>query len=564
MPETTLQVSVIYAEEDFEDRILAEDLRQQLAEVVNVRMVSIDEIVAVAERNRWERAMFIKTPVFIISDVSTSTDRRRKALVSVNPVLGDLNFRSYYICRGIRPLQLLERYEELGRLANEAMIVGEEAKALLVKDLSDYARSQGPPTLKDLLRTTAGSLRFLAAGVADVIGGVAVLFFFLGFPAGIALAILYAVGAASRFSSFLFLLTVFAVGYACHMIETLEIWPWLGRRWKPERKEITKAANGSTISTFDLEVAVSSHRLARRWAATYGYLAIGVLVVPLVLTALTSDVPSIMWILIAAGLGIGGPPFKTWGHRLLARFEAGRRGLLAVSLERFDSHAARLSIKPVPNSLMAFNPEDLKLFDQHELVSVRRWLHVALLGTTSALHRPWLRPRDTVFISYVWADDPQTGLAEKLSETLDKLRTAHFLDKRHIPSGFVGWRSHVALELSRATHVLLIITPNITRGKVIAKEIRAIMHRWYFEVLPSVICVVEPDVAKMLREDKTVPLELRFLLAWCPNITFTEAQNAPVLERLIRQRRRNGRFNDWLVLLGGRSSERRTTAELMQ
>lgn len=555
---------MIYAKEDSEDRILAEDLRQQLTEVVHVQMLSIDEIAAVAERNRWKQALVIKTPVFIISEASTSTAQRRKALVSANPVLGHLNFRSYYICRGITPLKLLERYEELSRLANEAMIVGEESRALLIRDLIEYAHSQHSPTLKDLLKTIAVSFRFLVAGAADLIGFLAGIAFFLGFPAGIVLAILYALGIRSSFSDYLILLTVFAAGCAFHMIETLEIWPWLGRRWKPERKEPKEEANGSTFSASDLEVPLSTHRLARRWAARYGYFAFGVLLGPSAVTVFTYKAPSILWILAAAVLGLTCAPFKTWGHQLFARFEAGQRGLLDTSLERFDSHVGRLSVRPMPDSMIAFDPEDLKLFDQRELESIGRWLHVAQLGAISAVHRPWRPPRDTVFISYVWADDPQTRLAEKLSETLDKLTTTHFLDKRHIPSGFVGWRSHVALELSRATHVLLIITPNIARGKFIAQEIRAIMHRWYFEVLPSVICVVERDVAKMLMEDKTVPLELRFLLAWCPNLTFTEAQDAQVLDRLIRQRRRNGRFKDWLVLLGGRSSERRAVAELMQ
>jgi hypothetical protein len=564
MPRSILRVTIICAIEEYEDQQLAAEICKELEQLVIIKILSIDEVVASLELNKYKRALLIPTPIFILSEVSTANDHRLKAVTDANPVLGNLVFRSYYICRGITPSKLLERHPELKKLADEAMIVGEEAKGQLLADIKEYVNSEVGPhlTIRGVLKTMFNISRYLIAAFAGLIGTIGNFLFLLGFISALVLVFLQVYGNASLLFDILVLICYTATGIALNKIETLELWPWLGQRWRPSHEKMDYDVKDSIISPAVLDIAISCFRRSRKWAAGYGIIVLLVLMGPSSYTVFLNGTPSLLYVLLAIMFGAITPLLNTWAYRIFTQFEASQRGLLETTLVRSDMHMAKFMVIPMPQTLSAIDPITVKLFDEQDLKQIMRWINVAALGSNTAIHRPWLQGRDMVFISYVWADESNTGVAEKISKTLDLIKTLNFLDKRNITSNFVGWRSHVAYELSKATHVLLIISESIMHGKVIAKEIHTIMQRWYYETLPAVICVVEPEVALMLKRDTSVPLALRFLLAWCPNISFSEAQDCEVLRNLIHQRRRNGRIKDWWVMLSGSIGEKNMIAKL--
>src|SRR4051812_24648392 len=103
----------------------------------------------------------------------------------------------------------------------------------------------------------------------------------------------------------------------------------------------------------------------------------------------------------------------------------------------------------------------------------------------------------------------------------------------------------------RATHVVIVIAGGVSPDRIIVREFREILLRWYFELLPSVICVVQPGVARELRANRATPLELRFILTWCPRLTPEEATDRDILAYILRQRRRTGRLGDVMTLVSG-------------
>ena len=76
-----------------------------------------------------------------------------------------------------------------------------------------------------------------------------------------------------------------------------------------------------------------------------------------------------------------------------------------------------------------------------------------------------------------------------------------------------------------------------------------VLHRWNTELEPSVICVVDKDVLSNILSDANTPLELRFLLQWCPVISHAGAGDVQTVAAIIKQRKRQGKLSDYLTLM---------------
>jgi hypothetical protein len=75
------------------------------------------------------------------------------------------------------------------------------------------------------------------------------------------------------------------------------------------------------------------------------------------------------------------------------------------------------------------------------------------------------------------------------------------------------------------------------------------MGRWRGELLPAVICVVEPGVCEQLASDLSVPVAIRFLLRFCPQMTPAEASQPALVRYVVELTRRQGKWSDWRLLL---------------
>ena len=171
--------------------------------------------------------------------------------------------------------------------------------------------------------------------------------------------------------------------------------------------------------------------------------------------------------------------------------------------------------------------------------------------------RGWFMPRDFAFVSYVWSDKQRLNTAERLDETLRKIGIPSFRDTRAIQDPFGAWREHISSALMRCTHFFLVVSPGIKNGQVVLREIETVIQRWHLEMLPAVICVVDPEDAHKLRHDHQVPLQVRFLLTCCPQMTIAEAADPQRVRYILEYARRQGKWNDWLTMLSPAAARHR-------
>ena len=196
-------------------------------------------------------------------------------------------------------------------------------------------------------------------------------------------------------------------------------------------------------------------------------------------------------------------------------------------------------------------PEDtaaIELFAPEERAEVMRWLESLRMGRLAPF-RPWLAPRDYAFISYAWAGEIKTPIAGRVASACTAAGIEVFLDKQGVESPSGIYRVFLGRGLARATHVLVVITPETLQGTVVLTEIETAMQRWPLERSPAIICVVEPNVAEVLRADPAVPLRLRILLNFCPQLSVAEAAEPSIMRHILTWTRRPSRIGDWLFLL---------------
>jgi hypothetical protein len=266
-----------------------------------------------------------------------------------------------------------------------------------------------------------------------------------------------------------------------------------------------------------------------------------VLLVPAVLTVGTGIEAVAPWVIAPAILGFATPTLLSPARWGLPAF-AGAAGLTADHTERM------LTAARVPKGSVAPLIPEVEPFAVEERADVMHWLWALRIGRQTPL-RTWLPPRDYGFISYAWAGEAKSGIAERVAASCGKAGIAHFVDTQGVESPSGLYRFFLARGIARATHVLLVVTPELLQGTVVLREIETAMLRWPLERSPAIICVVEPGVAETLRTDRAAPLSLRFLLSFCPQLSVEEASAPDIVRYVLAWTRRPAKLDDWLFLL---------------
>jgi hypothetical protein len=230
-------------------------------------------------------------------------------------------------------------------------------------------------------------------------------------------------------------------------------------------------------------------------------------------------------------------------------------GLTTTNLRRAGAIYRRVDRGKVPYAL-GIDDASLVTFTEQEKEDLTRFAFLQRIAAGQLL-RGWFKRPDFAFISYVWSDEEKVKIAERLDETLRGIGIPSFRDTRAIQDPFAAWREHISSALMRCTHFFLVISPRIKNGHVVLREIETVVQRWYLEMLPAVICIVNPEVARELRDEPQVPLQVRFILSCCPQMSISEAADPRQLRHIVEHTRRQGKWNDWLTMLSARAARHR-------
>jgi hypothetical protein len=206
-------------------------------------------------------------------------------------------------------------------------------------------------------------------------------------------------------------------------------------------------------------------------------------------------------------------------------------------------------VNPNFQLMLTFEQPDMLSFAAHEQAQIQRWLELLRVSFTRFPIRHWRAGRDYVFISYAWRDDAELRVSTRVAQALADAQIDHYLDKDAPDTKYGLFRQSAAGGVADCSHFFLVVSPEIVRGRVIMREIEMAMQRWAIGMLPAVICVVEPDIAARLRADASVPLPLRFLLTFCPQMSYAESFDKDVVRFVVEFTRREGKLHDWLLLL---------------
>jgi len=188
---------------------------------------------------------------------------------------------------------------------------------------------------------------------------------------------------------------------------------------------------------------------------------------------------------------------------------------------------------------------DLDLFSESERPTVLGWL--SAWRWNAAPLRPWWAAADLAFISYRWCD-ADFALAEEIRKACEAADINSFWDNSVGRKGDV-FRPELAAHLGPCTHFFLVVSLETLNGGVVLREIETAMERWPKEKLPTMICVVEPEVANEMRRNSKVPLAIRFLLTFAPQMTPAEVAQPALVRYIVEFTRREGKLYDWLPFL---------------
>ncbi|GIK67041.1 MAG: hypothetical protein BroJett018_48350 [Chloroflexota bacterium] len=494
--------------------------------------------------------------VFVLSSHALAPTYNRRKLLRATPRVGVTpGETAFYICRGVKSTQIGTRYPDLAPLLDNIMIGEETDLPILQQELREYLRYLKEQQGKGVGRAVFKLIVWIPiASLSILLSPVSMLLRWLSYPA--LPYLLYTAVITPRsawFENALAALLVYGFGNNIAKLPPLDFWPYLGPRWKipylPSLREVNRHAAAQTAFTWlgtlsfparrpldaecspdDLKMAyqvwLGRVRRTQIWQIVPCFAAmIGAVI-------LASDSTTTLLVgLLALVVGLFFPSMITWGGNLLRNSAYIEKGLTDAEIARTEK-------------VLAAKPS--------RLVSVREAEeHHVLTQTfyTDLAQRHWTRQSDRVFISHMWKDDEDYPAAHELAEHFRRRQDIHyFFDKHHLQL-FTAWRAEIVRSLLPSTHVFVVIGPNILQGKVVFREIKTSLLRWYVELIPAIICVVEPEVAQTLLESADLPDELRLILLVCPCMTLEDIRQAYPINYLVEQRRRQGLLRDWQTLI---------------
>ena len=106
--------------------------------------------------------------------------------------------------------------------------------------------------------------------------------------------------------------------------------------------------------------------------------------------------------------------------------------------------------------------------------------------------RTLLRPGFRVFVSYVWQHEDRR-FALDLVRVMKAANIPHFFDRDQLKRG-LPWRSRIAVEISRASHFVLVLSSRTPMGETCAHEARQALACLPLSAWPRIlVCLLEPD-----------------------------------------------------------------------
>jgi len=525
-------------------------------------------------------------PVVVISPAIVSRNDLRKKVLDAAPARNVPGHEAFFICRGIAVADLRNAYPDLAPLYNDIMIGEESDLDALLAELRACIDTRRQRGYHGVVRRCADWLHVFFAGTFSMLSPLTVVAQLAYLVPPIILAhLLLPVPWLHGIAWGAVLFALFAVGMEFNYPGTADLWPWLGRHWRLD-------ASGDGERSLDLPDVPLDLRAIGNWLikqthihpperltrpfctqqertdAVCGWysalvymrkqrvLCLFYLLLP-VAAFMFLRAPQMLFPAVAALLaGLFVPPLASRGANMSRYIEYLRSGLTESRLatnRRFVRSAGRLIRADTRPATTGTEPgETLR---EIEGFAIRQAF------VNGRLRGLWFPRADQLFISYAWHDEGEVPIARAVKNAVDQLRPVVpcFLDQRHITSRFAAFRSAVSSELLRSTHVIFIIGPHFRKGEVVQREVATTLQRWYVEVLPTVICVVEPEVASALLKSDDLSPTLQLLLTWCPCLSVEEATNPTLLGRIIAQRRRQGLWRDWCTLFAPGAALQRMT-----
>lgn len=614
---------------DARDRVLAESIAGKLTGLPEIpELMTADELIA-WDRQREKLPGIARSAwvlpaniIFLLSESMVATADRRAAMVRATAGTVMLQFRDYFVCVGVAPQDLQDRYPDLGPIYENVMLRSESELPEVIEDFRNHFTAAIPGIWGNAgtgcLMMFSALLGIIAAQIGKIysvrlllMAGLALLLYFQN-SGWLTITVMTA--------------CVYLAGFGLSRILPLDLWPWLGTRWKWTRSlDLPRLSQGALLTYGPVTyagviAALTAWKLSSvqhlPWTIFFSALCLQ-WIIDVVCTFrvarrilriksrfptdlapdATACKPEVLQgamvschtirganllfsfyslILVAILVAVGAPRFP-WSYSALwiAAFGAGIWTPTLVALvwlggERASKRVEGLTRKGLSRHPKVFQPPhrpkmpwafglqepNAARFSEEEQTQLLDFAFLHRLGLGHSL-RGWFRRRDFAFVSYVWSDEKLDKAATALDTRLRENGTETFRDTRAIRDPFAAWRDQIAYALSDCTHFFLVVTPGIIHGQVVLREIDTVIRRWYLEMAPAVICVVDPDVARDLCANPQVPLLVRFLLASSPQMTPSEAANPDLLKYLVEYTRRQGKWGDWLTMLSARASKHR-------
>lgn len=515
-------VCIFHTGDDPEDRSFARRIADRIRSFCSPLLINVDELERMDDAGAPRPEGFRGVPVYVLSPAMLRPPHYRHKLVTGTPNRNLPGRSVFYICRGVTTAGIRAQYPDLQKLFLDVM-VGEEADLpTMVDELKAYI--EYAPDRVELGERLWLLAKLLAANAMYWVGAAGYCAYFAAFLSAFWLmSSLLLAGGQPDLETAAACHVLYAVGYGINQVRPLDLWPWLGPAWGiGARPPGGHRDSGRTLDSF-LDAIGPWQQLAE--------------------TARMLKFGTLCWLAIPGASALVGSQWVWVGG---AAFVAGLvvPRLWSVSLRYFTRRAywnLGMSDEEMERTAQFFSPWGFGITTEFDY---------RYRGTRGGVlvHRPWLRRRPNVFISYAWRDEKHTPTARTLEQTTSRMGVPCFLDTRRIPGKFSSWRARVVDGILDCTHFFVVLGPNVREAQVMHREIRTALQRWNTELEPAVVCVVEPEVAAALEAEK-VSQELKYLLHQAPKIAYAEAARGDVVARLLLQRRRQGLWQDWLTLL---------------
>ena len=551
--------------------------------------------------------------VVLLSEALLVDAALREALVAAGGGTSMVDFRHYYICRGTTPQEVKSRFPDLAPIYENVMLRTEAELAVVLDDLRRSFTISIPTfkelfgrgmvlilgtavalalaqlghlyKLRLVLPATLTFLLYMQAGATLTAVLVAVCFYVVGlgmsrispldlwpwpgrcwrWPASpsprrwlqpvMPLGPLAYVGATSGAAVTIFtgdgnwFLYPFLAGVALQaVIDTVCIRRQVARLGRLAAGEIPDPpANETTCDHAHLQAAMTSWLAVRVSNLITTFAPLIVVAIVATVGAMTFSWQYAFAWLAAFAAGALAPTILAATWHAADREAIRLHGLTTRHLDRIGQHYRQVGTYGMPFNL-GVEEGALTSFTVEQKNELRRFAFLQRIAAENSL-RPWSTPHDFVFISYVWSDEEQLKIAERLDGTLAAAGTLSFRDKRAILDPYAAWREQIALALMQCTHFFIIVSPGIKSGQVVLREIQTVVYRWHLEMSPAVICIADPSVVRQLREDPETPLNVRFLLSCCPHMTPEAAADVRQVREIVEYTRRQGKWKDWGLMI---------------